>query len=135
MSEAETLLPTVRPAFRYRDAPAAIRFLVDVLGFREALVVSDDDGLVQHAELRWPEGGGVMLGSVKPDDGVHDNMKPGGGVAYVVSDHVDEIHERVRAAGAEITLDLHDTDYGSHTFSLRDPEGNAWTIGTYRGAA
>lgn len=38
------------------------------------------------------------------------------------------------AAGAEITAELHDTDFGSHTFSLRDTEGNAWTIGTYRGA-
>jgi uncharacterized glyoxalase superfamily protein PhnB len=47
---------------------------------------------------------------------------------------VDEIHARVRQAGAEITAELTDTDYGSHTFSLRDPEGNSWTIGTYRGA-
>jgi uncharacterized glyoxalase superfamily protein PhnB len=30
--------------------------------------------------------------------------------------------------------ELHDTDYGSHTFTTRDPEGNLWTFGTYRGA-
>jgi len=40
----------------------------------------------------------------------------------------------VKAAGAEITAELTDTEYGSHTFSLRDPEGSSWTIGTYRGA-
>jgi len=50
----------------------------------------------------------------------------------VVSDDVDAIHAKV--AGADITAELHDTDFGSHTFSLRDPEGNAWTIDTYRGA-
>jgi uncharacterized glyoxalase superfamily protein PhnB len=61
-------------------------------------------------------------------------MKPGTGAVYVVSDHVDEIHAKVAAAGAEITAELHDTDFGSHTFRLRDTEGNAWTIGTYRGA-
>ena len=133
MTEAPA--PTVWPALRYDDAPAAIRFLVDVLGFAEVLVVPGPEGSIAHAELRWPEGGAVMLGSTgQPADGVHDAMKPGTGAVYVVSDHVDEIHANVAAAGAEITTALHDTDFGSHTFSLRDTEGNAWTIGTYRGA-
>ena len=26
-----------------------------------------------------------------------------------------------------------DTDYGSHDFAARDPEGNRWSFGTYRG--
>ena len=125
--------PNVWPAFRYEDAPAAIRFLVDVLGFTETMVVPEGD-LIAHAELRWPEGGAVMLGSVRPPDGVHDAMKPGTGAAYVVSDKVDEIYARAKSAGAEITVEPTDTDYGSHTFSLRDPEGNSWTVGTYRGA-
>lgn len=127
--------PTVWPALRYDDAPAAVRFLVDVLGFTETLIVPGPEGSIAHAELRWPEGGAVMLGSTGyPADGVHDQMKPGTGAVYVVSDHVDEIHAKVTAAGAEITAELHDTDFGSHTFSLRDSAGNAWTFGTYRGA-
>jgi uncharacterized glyoxalase superfamily protein PhnB len=131
----ETPAPTVWPALRYDDAPAALRFLVDVLGFTETMVVAGPDNSIAHAELRWPEGGGVMLGSTGgPADGVHDAMKPGSSCVYVVSDHVDAIHAKVRAAGAEITAELHDTDYGSHTFSLRDPEGNSWSIGSYRGA-
>ncbi|MEV6876553.1 VOC family protein [Amycolatopsis sp. NPDC051128] len=128
-----TPVPNVWPALRYDDAPAAVRFLVDVLGFTETLVVPDGD-LIAHAELHWPEGGAVMLGSVRPPDGVHDAMKPGASAVYVVSDQVDEIYAMAREAGAEITAELTDTDYGSHTFSLRDPEGNSWTIGTYRGA-
>jgi uncharacterized glyoxalase superfamily protein PhnB len=132
----ETPAPTVWPALRYDDAPAAIRFLVDVLGFTETLVVPGPEGSIAHAELRWPEGGAVMLGSAgRPADGLHDAMKPGTGAVYVVSDHVDEIHAKVAAADATIIAALHDTDYGSHTFSLRDTEGNIWTIGTYRGAS
>ena len=131
----ETPAPTVWPALRYDDAPAAIRFLVDVLGFTETLVVGGPNGAIAHAELRWPEGGAVMLGSTGyPPDGVHDAMKPGSSTIYVVSDQVDAIHAKVVAARAEVTAELHDTDFGSHTFSLREPEGNAWTIGTYRGA-
>ena len=30
-------------------------------------------------------------------------------------------------------MDLHETDYGSRDFAVRDPEGNRWSFGTYRG--
>ena len=127
--------PTVWPALRYDDAPAAIRFLVDVLGFTETLLVAGPNDSIAHAELRWPEGGAVMLGSTgHPADGIHDAMQPGHSAIYVVSEHVDAIHAKAVRAGAEMTAELHDTDFGSHAFSLRDTEGNAWTIGAYRGA-
>ncbi|KAA9160833.1 glyoxalase [Amycolatopsis acidicola] len=125
---------TVWPALRYDDAPAAVRFLVDVAGFREALVVPHENGDIVHAELRWPEGGGVMLGSTKFCEGVHAELKAGSGNVYVVTDQVDAVHERMRAAGTEIAEALHDTEFGSHTFTARDGEGNFWTFGTYRGA-
>ncbi|WP_236793978.1 VOC family protein [Amycolatopsis sp. GM8] len=126
--------PTVWPALRFDDAPAAIRIIVDVFGFREALVVPGEGGHVQHAELRWPEGGGVMLGSTKCTDGTHADMKPGVNAVYVVTDDVDAVHDRVTKAGLDIDEPLHDTEFGSHTFTARDPEGNQWTFGTYRGA-
>jgi len=126
-----TPLPTVWPAFRAADAPALIRWLVDVLGFTETLVVRDGD-LVVHAELAWPAGGGVMLGSAREDAAAV--TEPGRFSAYVVVDDPDALCARVRAAGAEVTLDLHDTDYGSRDFAIRDPEGNHWYFGTYRGA-
>ncbi len=59
---------------------------------------------------------------------------PGHLSAYVVVDDPDALHDRVRAAGAEVTRALHDTDYGSRDFAIRDPEGNHWSFGTYRGA-
>ncbi len=127
--------PTVWPALRYDDAPAALRFLVDVFGFREALVVPDDSGDIAHAELRWPEGGAVMFGSTKHAEGGHEEMRPGAGSVYVVTDRVDDVYARALAAEANVIRELEDTDYGSHTFSVRDPEGNHWTFGTYRGAA
>ena len=105
------------PCFLYDDARAAIRFLVDVLGFTEAVVYGDGDR-VDHAELRWPEGGGVMLGV---------------GAAYVVTDDPDMIHERVVAAGGNIVHPLQDEDYGSRGFTCRDPEGVHWSFGTYSG--
>ena len=45
----------------------------------------------------------------------------------------DALYERVTAAGADIIRKPGDTDYGSREFALRDPEGNLWSFGTYRG--
>jgi uncharacterized glyoxalase superfamily protein PhnB len=59
---------------------------------------------------------------------------PGACSAYIVVDEPGALCDRVRAAGAETTIDLHDTDYGSRDFGIRDPEGNRWYFGTYRGA-
>ena len=122
--------PTVWPTFHADDAPAMIDFLVDVVGFERTAVYGGGDR-VEHAQLDWPEGGGVMLGSRRTDGGV----APGIASIYVVTDHVDEIHDRVRTApGVDISRPIEDTDYGSHQFVMTDPEGNFWCFGTYRGA-
>jgi uncharacterized glyoxalase superfamily protein PhnB len=123
----------VWPALRYENAKAAVAFLVEAFGFEEALVVPGDEDVV-HAELRWPEGGGVMLGSTSHTEGVHLDLPAHGGSVYVVTDHPDELFERATAAGAEVAQGLRDEDYGSRGFTVRDPEGNFWTFGTYRGA-
>jgi uncharacterized glyoxalase superfamily protein PhnB len=130
-----TTAPTVWPALRYTDARAAIRFLVEVFGFEERLVVpGEGDRDVAHAELRWPLGGGVMLGSTSHVEGVHGQMRPGLAWCYVVTDEPDALFARATAAGAEVVQGLKDEDYGSRGFTVRDPEGNSWSFGTYRGA-
>jgi uncharacterized glyoxalase superfamily protein PhnB len=128
--------PTVWPAIRYENAKAAIAFLVDAFGFEEALVVpSDGERDVPHAELRWPLGGGVMLGSRRFNDDGHDAFNATGiASVYVVTDDPDAVFARATAAGAEVVLGLKEEDYGSRGFTVKDPEGNLWSFGTYRGA-
>jgi uncharacterized glyoxalase superfamily protein PhnB len=53
--------------------------------------------------------------------------------AEAVTSHPDELHDRAKTAGAEIISPQHDTDNGSRDFAARDPEGNRWSFGTYRG--
>ena len=53
---------------------------------------------------------------------------------YVVTDNPDALHDRALAAGATLVRALNDTDYGSREFAVKDPEGNRWSFGTYRGA-
>ncbi len=125
--------PQVWPTLRARDARALIRFLVDAFGFEETVVYGEGDR-VDHAQLSWPPGGGVMLGSVREN---HDEdswpVPPGTFGAYVVTDDPDGLFARATAAGADVIQGLHETDYGSRDFAVRDPEGNRWSFGTYRG--
>ena len=125
--------PQVWHTLRARDARGLIRFLVEAFGFEETVVYGDGDR-VDHAQLSWPPGGGIMLGSARePGTEDHWAVQPGTAAAYVVTDDPDGLFARATAAGAEVIMGLHDTDYGSRDFAVRDPEGNRWSFGTYRG--
>ena len=128
MSE-KTPPPQVWPTLRASDARGLIRFLADAFGFIEVVVYGEGDR-VDHAQLAWPAGGGIMLGSARADDWA---LEPGSFGCYVVTDEPDTLFARATAAGAKVLRELHDTDYGSRDFAVIDPEGNHWSFGTYRG--
>ena len=125
--------PTAWPTLRARDTRALIAFLEQAFGFEPTVVIGNEDGTVAHAELAWPPGGGVMLGSVRdlPDDPWPQQAGSAG--TYLVCDDPDPLFDRAVAAGAAVLSRPHDTDYGSREFAVRDPEGNLWSVGTYRG--
>jgi uncharacterized glyoxalase superfamily protein PhnB len=116
---------------RYRDALGAIDFLERALGFERGMVVQGEDGAVHHAELRFA-GEWIMLGSTTEGDDGRMAVATGPAWTYIVVDDPDAHYERARAAGAEIVRELTDEDYGSRGYTARDPEGNLWSIGTYR---
>ena len=127
---------TIMPALRYRDAPAAIEWLCQVFGFERHAVYPGPDGTIGHAELTLG-GGMIMLGSVKDDEYGSGFKTPQelGGVetrsAYIVVTDADAVYARAEAAGAPIVRPLQNTDYGSREFSVKDPEGHSWSVGTY----
>ena len=127
-------MTTIWPTLIYRDAPAAMRFLTGAFGFEETLVVpGEGDGVVAHAEMRWPLGGDIMLGSLRSDS-VLGEKHAGAASVCVFTDEPDALYERATKAGAKVVLGLEDTNYGARGFTVEDPEGNLWTFGTYKGA-
>ncbi|MGW0044620.1 VOC family protein [Rhodococcus sp. NPDC003348] len=132
-TEADTTMTTthVWPTLTYANARAAISFLVDAFGFVERAVYGEGDR-VDHAQLDWPAGGGIMLGSSR-DDSVLADLPTGVGSVYLVTDQPDALHDRAVAAGATVVKGLTDEDYGSRGFTCRDPEGVFWSFGTYAG--
>lgn len=127
--------PGVWPGLLYADAEAARTFLTEVFGFTETLTVRDDAAkTIVHAELKWPEGGGVMYGT--RGGAHHDGLPQPAGISWlcVATDDPDAVYDRAVAAGAKVVQEPYDTDYGSHNVGIADPEGNIWTFGTYKGA-
>jgi len=126
---------SVWPSLTYRDARGALDFLAKAFGFEEraAYARQDDPSIIEHAEMRWPRGGGIMFGTAGKDDSAYGRRVPGNDAVYVVCDDPDALFERATAAGAEVVRGLKDEDYGSRGFTVRDPEGNLWSFGTYAG--
>jgi uncharacterized glyoxalase superfamily protein PhnB len=128
---------TVIPSMRYRDAHAAIDWLVRVFGFEKQAVYDGPDGTVAHAQLKLG-GGMVMLGSAS-----NPNRHPqfyslpeenGGRVTspiYIVVADCEPVYARAKTAGVEIVQELETMDYGGKAFTVRDPEGYTWSAGEY----
>ena len=126
------------PSLRYRDAHAAIEWLVRVFGFEKQAVYPGPGNTVAHAQLTFGGTGMVMLGSVdngsesgklfvQPDEiGLRETR----GIYLVVPD-ADAVYAKAKAAGARMELDIRDMEYGGRAFTCRDPEGHLWSIGAY----
>jgi uncharacterized glyoxalase superfamily protein PhnB len=123
------------PCLIFQDARATSEFLVKAFGFEVTGLYAreDDPAIVEHGEMRWPLGGGIMFGSAGRNDTEFGRRVTGNDSIYVVCDNPDELFNRATAAGAEVVRGLKDEDYGSRGFSVRDPEGNLWSFGTYWG--
>ncbi len=132
--------PTIVPFLRYRDAAAAIDWLVAAFGAERWLVMAGPDGGIAHAELRLGDGF-VMLGSETEGSplGMRSPKDVGaitqGLYVLVAPDDLDAHHARAVASGAEVLIPLQDMDYGSREYTVRDLEGHVWSFGTYRPAS
>lgn len=112
---------TVYALARYQDCQAALDFLTAAFGFAVQETAKDDGGAVMHAELLVGDDM-IMIG----------RGSPGGPGIYIAVEDVDAHHDRAKAAGAVITMELTDQPYGSRDYACKDPEGNLWFFGTYR---
>jgi uncharacterized glyoxalase superfamily protein PhnB len=133
---APTTASTIMPAMRYRDANAAIDWLCNVFGFQRHAVYPGPNNTVGHAELTLG-GGMIMLGSGKDDEHSRRFKSPSDlgdqetRSVYIIVTDVDAVYARAKNAGGKIVRELQNTDYGSREFSVQDPEGHSWSVGTY----
>lgn len=118
------------------DAPAAIRFLVDLFGFEETLVVpGEEPGVVEHSQLAWPEGGVVQVSTAGRPGNPYADRPVGTESLYVITADPLAVWNRCVAAGVEVVATPAAPDYDPDglVFAVRDPDGNIWSFGTYAG--
>lgn len=121
----------IYPSVRFADADAGIEWLESVLGFEPREIVRDESGTVVHGELAFG-GSLLMVGSAGAGREPFRSLPAGRSLTYIAVADPDGLHARAVGAGAEVAMPPTDTDYGSRDFTLRDPEGNLWSFGTYR---
>ncbi len=125
-------MQTIFPILRYDDARGAIRSLCAQFGFVELFSVPETGPLVRHAQLKLGANI-IMLGSVRPDDGLA-SPRSLGAATQALSVYVEDLDahfERARAVGAEILSRIEETDFGARLYHARDVEGHLWTFGDY----
>ena len=125
-------MQTIFPILRYNDARSAIGWLCTAFGFSPVFSVPESGPLVRHAQLRLGTNI-VMLGSVRPDDGIRSPQDLGASTQAlcIYVEDLDSHFQRAQAAGVHIVAMLHTTDIGIREYHARDLEGHPWVFGSY----
>lgn len=121
------------------NAREAIAWYEQAFGFERVIVVDAPDGSVEHSELRYGEAI-VMVAEGSAARAVRFGV-PGrapkaiGGAntqaLFLYVDDADAHCDQARAAGARVTMEPTDTDYGADYWTDRsygcvDPDGHLW---------
>lgn len=123
--------PSLGSAVFYKDPWAALDWLEKAFGFERSMVISDKDGRLAHAEMRFGDGY-IMVGSEWAEFTASPASVAGKNTQSVhvhLHDGLDAHCARAKAAGAAILLEPADQFYGDRTYRARDPEGHVWTFG------
>ncbi len=112
---------TVIPVLSYEDVGEASRWLCEVFGFRERLVIGD-----HRIQLHVGEGdarGAVTLTQRPTSQGPHACHS----VQVRVAD-ADSHYEHAKQHGANVTWPPESFPFGERQYSVEDPGGHIWTF-------
>jgi uncharacterized glyoxalase superfamily protein PhnB len=117
--------PQVIPYLLYKDAGAAMDWLVSAFGFTERVRDRQSDGTVRHGELLLDNGGVIMLGS--PGTGFRGPATLGE-VTQLQCITIGDLlahRERAQAAGADVS-EISIRANRARSYTVDDPEGHRW---------
>ena len=114
----------------YRDPLAALDWLTQAFGFERSMLVTDRDGKLIHAEMRFNDAY-LIIDSEWCDEVASPaslNGKNTQSVYLRIRTDIDGHCARARAAGAVILQEPVDQFYGERVYRARDPEGHLWVF-------
>ena len=120
----------VFPLIWTKDVGALADWAVATLGLTESWRAPAQGAPAEHVELLWYKG----KVSINVDKGAGTGPC---GISLRVDDRriVDQLHERARAAGAEISQGAGAPQESrvAYSFTARDPDGNHWWVNAETG--
>ena len=121
----------VFPYLRVRNADAAIEFYKKAFGAVEDFRLSEPNGRVGHAELKFGETT-VMVSDEYPEYGIHGPAEsvPTGSSVHLHVEDVDTMTQQAADAGAKIVMEPKDQFHGERASKVLDPFGHEWLIGS-----
>lgn len=120
------------PYLRVRDAAAAIDFYKRAFGAVEDFRLSEPNGRVGHAELKFGDFT-VMVSDEYPEQGIQ-GPEAFGGTGSSVHLHVEDVDamtDQAVAAGATLIMAPRDQFYGERSAKVSDPYGHEWLLGSH----
>lgn len=108
----------VMPYMIIPDATGFIRFMEEVFGAEEQIIVPRSEGIIMHGELRIGDAV-IMFADVTPGF----TARPAGIFIYV--ENVQETYKKAMAAGAVSVMEPMQQPYG-FTCGFKDAFGNDW---------
>jgi uncharacterized glyoxalase superfamily protein PhnB len=131
MAQHPCVQSKVIPSLFYHDVAAALEWLEKAFGFETRLCVTDDKGVVVHAEMSHGDDGRIMMGPTGWVDWAKSPKDVGGAntcIVHIAVDNADEHCAAARAAGAVIAMEPADQFYGDRSYRVFDLEGHSWTF-------
>lgn len=120
--------PSVVPTLRAEQAERLLIFMQNVFDAEIVHRSADDDGKLQHAEVR------IGHGMIEVSD-ANASWSANESSLHVFVPDVDDCYARAILAGAVPLYDPADMPYGERSGGVKDPFGNSWFISTFnRGA-
>src|SRR5579859_233661 len=121
MKIPDNYLP-VMPYLLVKDAYRFLDFAKEIFGATQQYVAPRSEGVIMHAELRIED---AVIMFADATETFH--RFPGSMFLYI--SNVDQVHERVKAAGLKMLQPLENRDYG-RGFGFEDDFGNNWWVNT-----
>jgi uncharacterized glyoxalase superfamily protein PhnB len=113
--------PSVVPCLLYDDIPAAVRWIVGTLGFREMVRASMPDGWTGHSELERDR---FVLLLGRRGGGLADTAS----LTQVFVDDVDLSCRLAVSRGGTVLDGPRDQPWGVRQAAVADPQGQRWLL-------
>jgi len=108
----------VMPYLIIKDASAFFKFMQDIFGAEEKMMVLRSENVIMHAEIMIGESVIMFADST-------EEFPPRTGGFFIYVPDADEVYNKAIAAGSVSVMPVSDQPYG-RSGGVKDPFGNTW---------